>query len=1272
MDESVLKVVVDPSGAEQGAKRVESAISSMETKSGQSVARFEDKIQQTFDRLRSMGSSSFDKLSSIATTSFDKMRQGLSRFTSDLTSNSFTSFVSKFKSELGKAESAASASFSRIKAILSGNIQPKLDTSRPALFQGSQIQGQVVKFDKPSTSNSDGLFASVQSAIIKAQALVGKFYNDLNKRSSTAALLKSPYNALSFDSVASKIISSFDRIKSAARTVGSAVSGAFSRGFSTVGSIASSAMSGISSAVSTGLSGALGLVKGFGGALGKVLSAGSVALGSFGKGGGGDSSGGGFGGAILGGISLYALDSFIDKMVEVNNTFNAFNATLKAGGADSAGAAAEYQYLLALANNMGVEFSTLTKSYAKFTAAVAGSALEGKAAKEIFESIVTVSTVLHSKGYDTERMFYAITQSISKGRIYREELVQQLAEKLPGAMTLAAKSMGMSLKDLNKSLTDGTLDVSEFWLKFSQGLKEAYGPAAALAAEMAEANINRLRNAVTTMFTTVGQAGAMDGFINLVKALTNVINSSGGAMTYFGEVFGQAFQLLADWINSLSGQDIDALIKGVTGIFEGAILGVQVFIEAISGVGMSKATFLDFAEGVAQSLLLLSGILSSTINLFKLLIAYASRPVKPKDPFEGVSALKPLYEYATTDKSKADIDANVKKSQIKFRMDIKAYDAAVKNRDKTIENAWAGLSKSDQLISTNSDKITASFAKMRTSNATVSNKPFSAIPKPVVNVPKPLAKDELNKLLDNIKSDPNYGGGGKEKKAGGSKSDPNRDMMKAYFNEREAQIKALGQMENEKSNIMNNQNPILNRNLELMMDKIEQDERLVKLSPELKKNLLDGAKAMDIQAIALEHLKKQYENYQQTFQSIIAIQSKIDSIQGEGGIKQFTAADDAKRSTMFGGANQFASDAVKQSIIDSGIALDDFNVKLAQAQLGLDFSDRIRDLQFQNTLIGQSAADVEKLTAAYEIDKLVRKASIGLTDEQRLAYQKLGDELKNNLNKQLDTNRKLQQEAMTGVKQGMAEYLNEIQNVAKKTKDITVNSLNKLEDGIVNFVKTGKLSFGDLFSYIQDELTRLIVRQAIMAPLIQALRLNESGGLSGGSGGGGGNGGDLLDSFSGLFRGLLGGNSGGGALPDFVQANLGEEISGGSISGIGELFSGFDFSRITSMFGFAKGGAFDKGTQFFAKGGIVNSPTPFTFGNGQQGVSGEAGSEAILPLARNSRGDLGVQISEGAGSGGGTNVYMTVNAKDAGSFIQSKGQIITEYSAALSRARRNS
>lgn len=77
---------------------------------------------------------------------------------------------------------------------------------------------------------------------------------------------------------------------------------------------------------------------------------------------------------------------------------------------------------------------------------------------------------------------------------------------------------------------------------------------------------------------------------------------------------------------------------------------------------------------------------------------------------------------------------------------------------------------------------------------------------------------------------------------------------------------------------------------------------------------------------------------------------------------------------------------------------------------------------------------------------------------------------------------------------------------------------------------------------------------------------------------------------------------------------------------------------------FARGGVFDGGVKAFASGGIVTRPTPFKFASGgsfKQGLMGEAGPEAILPLKRGSDGRLGVSMAGGGGIQ--NNIAITIN-----------------------------
>ena len=100
---------------------------------------------------------------------------------------------------------------------------------------------------------------------------------------------------------------------------------------------------------------------------------------------------------------------------------------------------------------------------------------------------------------------------------------------------------------------------------------------------------------------------------------------------------------------------------------------------------------------------------------------------------------------------------------------------------------------------------------------------------------------------------------------------------------------------------------------------------------------------------------------------------------------------------------------------------------------------------------------------------------------------------------------------------------------------------------------------------------------------------------------------------------------------------------------------------------FAAGGAFSQGrVRPFAKGGIVGAPTTFPM-RGGMGLMGEAGPEAIMPLARGPDGRLGVQ----GGGGRSVNVVMNITTPDVQGFQRSQSQVAAQVSRALSRGQRN-
>jgi lambda family phage tail tape measure protein len=86
----------------------------------------------------------------------------------------------------------------------------------------------------------------------------------------------------------------------------------------------------------------------------------------------------------------------------------------------------------------------------------------------------------------------------------------------------------------------------------------------------------------------------------------------------------------------------------------------------------------------------------------------------------------------------------------------------------------------------------------------------------------------------------------------------------------------------------------------------------------------------------------------------------------------------------------------------------------------------------------------------------------------------------------------------------------------------------------------------------------------------------------------------------------------------------------------------------------------------YAKGGIIGTPTYFPMGRGNVGLAGEAGPEAIMPLARGPDGRLGVA----AAGGGAPTVTINIATQDADSFRRSDVYLSGLIARAVARGQR--
>lgn len=256
-----------------------------------------------------------------------------------------------------------------------------------------------------------------------------------------------------------------------------------------------------------------------------------------------------------------------------------------------------------------------------------------------------------------------------------------------------------------------------------------------------------------------------------------------------------------------------------------------------------------------------------------------------------------------------------------------------------------------------------------------------------------------------------------------------------------------------------------------------------------------------------------------------------------------------------------------------------------RAALGVGQGDR------QNALNGElngiaDQANQQRLDLARDKADAARNMSADEYNQKLAAINKSESDLAQTTLSNYEQMSAAQSDWRNGATAAFQNYMDSARDVAGQTKSLFSNAFSSMEDAVVNFAMTGKLSFADFTKSILADMARIATRQAA----------------------------------SGLLSSIAG-------------SALGAYFGGGSNSGI------TGFSENLTPVANAKGGVYDSPSLSSFSNQVHDSPQMFAFAKGA-GVFAEAGPEAIMPLTRTANGKLGVMAV--GGGGGGTSLSFNM------------------------------
>ncbi|MGX5100385.1 phage tail tape measure protein [Enterobacter cloacae] len=191
-----------------------------------------------------------------------------------------------------------------------------------------------------------------------------------------------------------------------------------------------------------------------------------------------------------------------------------------------------------------------------------------------------------------------------------------------------------------------------------------------------------------------------------------------------------------------------------------------------------------------------------------------------------------------------------------------------------------------------------------------------------------------------------------------------------------------------------------------------------------------------------------------------------------------------------------------------------------------------------------------------------------------------------------------------GAEKGFKNWFDTASDYSSQTADLVNNSMTGLIGNISDALSGNKVDWEDWSKSVLASMQKIILN----AMLVNSLK----------SAGGGG----LFGSLGGLF-------------------------GGGDATSAGSTPSGA-YSGAASGLKFAKGGVFDSPNLSHFSNSIISSPTMFKFAKGD-GLMGEAGPEAVMPLTRTPNGTLGVRmVGTTTAGGGGGEIHITQHINVSG------------------------
>lgn len=323
----------------------------------------------------------------------------------------------------------------------------------------------------------------------------------------------------------------------------------------------------------------------------------------------------------LGGYGLSQANKLNQQVVSAQLQSQA--VVQQAGGTAGEGQAS-FEWLRNQGNRIGFNYLDASADYNKLLSGLTGAGMSVQQGQGVFKGFSELSRVNKLDRNAQTRVYRALSQVAGKNKLQSEELTGQLAESLPGAVSIFARAYQNQLTAQGKGGGKvGQEAISELLAAMKKGqvkgdiltyagaeASRQAAPGLAAASTASQAEQARLQNVITDKSVLASNSGVEEGFARIFRTLSTGLNEANGLVRTLAEGFNQATietsKLLLfpqSFVRALEGRD--SLVADWLGIEQTKQLQddwSQIRVTMGEIWGMANPAWLPSLSNVAQSL----------------------------------------------------------------------------------------------------------------------------------------------------------------------------------------------------------------------------------------------------------------------------------------------------------------------------------------------------------------------------------------------------------------------------------------------------------------------------------------------------------------------------------------------------------------------------------------------------------------------------------------------------------------------------------------------